>query len=150
VDELAALESSLERTDVPQFDTTYDRLKKATHASARACRRFEEAVGGDEATVREAQLQFRRAIQPWYDQSWFMERARTKPRGYPGDYLLLTGIYDNVPKGTGLGGYLDLYFLNSELARAVRSRMQTARQFLLGEIERQERPLDILNVACGP
>jgi extracellular factor (EF) 3-hydroxypalmitic acid methyl ester biosynthesis protein len=150
VDELTAIESSLQPDAVPQLDEIYARLKQATHASAQACRRFEQQLGDDEQTLREAQLRFRQAIQPWFDQSWFMERGRSKPRGYPGDYLLLTGIYDNLTKGTGLGGYLDLYFLNTELARAVRSRMQAAREFLLGEIERQERPLEILNVACGP
>jgi extracellular factor (EF) 3-hydroxypalmitic acid methyl ester biosynthesis protein len=150
VDQLASLERSLPPDAVPQFDETYERLRQATHASAAACRRFEQEVGDDDQTLREAQHRFREMIQPWFDQSWFMERGRSKPRGYPGDYLLLTGIYDNLPKRTGLGGYLDLYFLNSELARAVRSRLQAAREFLLDEIDRQERPLEILNVACGP
>lgn len=150
LDELAAVEAALKRDAVPQFDRTYERLRRATHASALACRRFEEAVGGDEGAVREAQLRFRKAIQPWYDQSWLMERSRTKPRGYPGDYLLLNAIYENLPRGTGLGGYLDLYFLNSQLARAVRSRLEEARKFLLREAETLKRPLEVLNVACGP
>jgi extracellular factor (EF) 3-hydroxypalmitic acid methyl ester biosynthesis protein len=150
VDELAALERTVPPDAVPRFDATYERLRKATHASATACRRFEQQLGDDELTLREAQLRFREMIQPSFDLSWFMQRGRTKPRGYPGDYLLLTGIYDNVPKATGLGGYLDLYFLNSELARAVRSRVQAAREFVVAEIDRLERPLEILNVACGP
>lgn len=150
VDELASLGELLEDDALPQFDEVYDRLRQATHDSARACRRLEEQLGEDHQARRQAQHRFREAIQPWFDQSWFMERAKSKPRGYPGDYLLLSAIYDDVPRGTGLGGYLDLYFLNSELALAVKSRLRAARQFLLGEIQRQNRPLEILNVACGP
>ena len=58
------------------------------------------------------------------------ERSYFKPRGYPGDYATLVGIYDNVPKTRGFGGYFDLYFLNTVLARGVRERMLGARQFL--------------------
>jgi extracellular factor (EF) 3-hydroxypalmitic acid methyl ester biosynthesis protein len=150
LDELGALHESVDPDAVPQDDEVYDRLKRATYVSAQACREVERELGDDGGALNEAQQRFREAIQPWFDQSWFMERARTKPRGYPGDYLLLTGIYDNVPKGSGLGGYLDLYFLNSDLAGAVRSRLHAARKFLLAEIDAQSRPLEILNVACGP
>lgn len=150
LDELAALQESLNQDADPRIDDIYERLKRATHSSAQSCRDLERELGEDAEALRAAQHRFREAIRPWFDLSWFMERSRTKPRGYPGDYLLLTGIYDNAPRGKGLGGYLDLYFLNSQLASAVRSRLQAAREFLQAEIASQARPLEILNVACGP
>jgi hypothetical protein len=79
-----------------------------------------------------------------------MHRAKTKPRGYPGDYELLAAIYDGVPKSRGIGGYVDLYFLNSILGRAVPARLQAARRFLVEELARRRGDVSILNVACGP
>jgi hypothetical protein len=73
-----------------------------------------------------------------------------KPRGYPGDYELLTAIYNRQPKSKGFGGYLDRYFLNTTLGRAVPARMRAVRQFLLNELEYRKDAVSILNVASGP
>ncbi|MBN2577672.1 MAG: class I SAM-dependent methyltransferase [Pirellulales bacterium] len=79
-----------------------------------------------------------------------MHRARLKPRGYPGDYQLLAAIYDGTPKSRGLGGYLDLYFLNTTLGWAVKTRLQAVRRFLIEEVSHRRGNVSILNVACGP
>ncbi len=70
--------------------------------------------------------------------------------GYPGDYAILTAIYDRLPKSPGIGGYLDLYFLNTQLGRAVPARLRAAREFLIQELERRGGEVSVLNVACGP
>ena len=90
-----------------------------------------------------------RADRPWLDRSWTCGRALTKPRGYPGDYELLTALYDNLPKGRGLAGYIDLYLLNITLTTAIRERLLCAKTFLTEELSRRRGDVSILNVACG-
>jgi extracellular factor (EF) 3-hydroxypalmitic acid methyl ester biosynthesis protein len=63
---------------------------------------------------------------------------------------MLTAIYEGVPKSRGLGGYLDRYFLNTTLGRAVPARLRLARRFLLDELARRSGKVSVLNVACGP
>ena len=104
----------------------------------------------DPALLKETQARYREAIWPWFGQSWFMNHALSKPRGYPGDYQMLTSIYDGKAKLRGIGGYLDRYFLNTDLGRAVCSRLRLARQFLLQELVRRSGDVAVLNVACGP
>ncbi|MCA9075405.1 MAG: class I SAM-dependent methyltransferase [Planctomycetaceae bacterium] len=134
----------------PQEDAVLERLTQALTDAVAAAAEMEQTIGDDEDLLKETQAKFRDVLKPWFDQSWFMERAFTKPRGYPGDYVLLSAIYDNVPKSRGIGGYLDLYFLNRTLANGVRTRLAGARRFLSMEIVRRKSELSILNVACGP
>jgi len=134
----------------PRKDDFYRELYAAWQDSCRACREIEAQLDGEPEELQGAKQSFREQICPWLDQSWFMHRARVKPRGYPGDYATLVGIYDNVSKSRGLGGYFDLYFLNTTLARGVRERMLCARQFLHDEMARRQGDISVLNVACGP
>ena len=150
VDQLKSLSDQIPQCAEPVDDDVARRLAQANVKSLQACRRVERTIGDDEATMLETQERFREAIQPWFDQSWFMERAKTKPRGYPGDYQTLIGIYDAVPRSTGLGGYLDRYFLQTPLAEAVRQRLRSVQQFLKSEAARRDRSPTFLNVACGP
>ena len=46
-----------------------------------------------------------------------MNHALSKPRGYPGDYQMLTSIYDGATKSRRLRGYLDRFFLNTSWER---------------------------------
>ncbi len=148
--ELQQLAQEIESTAEPQDDEFLVRLTEALTQAVAAASELERSIGQDEELLAETKTRFRDAIKPWLDQSWFMERALTKPRGYPGDYVLLSAIYDNVPKSRGIGGYLDLYFLNRALAHGVRTRLAGARRFLTAEILRRKSELSILNVACGP
>jgi extracellular factor (EF) 3-hydroxypalmitic acid methyl ester biosynthesis protein len=132
------------------MDETYVELTDSISEMLRACRELEDSMAGEPQTVKEIQQRFREKIAQWFDRSWFMHRAKTKPRGYPGDYLTLTGIYDRVPKSLGLGGYLDLYFLHTELGRAVPDRLQACYEFLVEEFSRRRGDVSVLNVACGP
>ena len=51
-------------------------------------------------------------IAPWFDRSWLMH-AKFKPKGYPRLTILTRST--TVPKSPGIGGYLDPYFLNTQL-----------------------------------
>ncbi|MHB8897816.1 MAG: class I SAM-dependent methyltransferase family protein [Thermoguttaceae bacterium] len=115
-----------------------------------ACRQLEDLIGENAEALRETREALREAIAPWFDQSYTMERAKTKPRGYPGDYIMLLGVYDGVPRSPGLGGYLDAYFMQAELARAVRGRMRAVREFLVEELSRRDGDVSIVDIACGP
>lgn len=113
------------------------------------CSEVEQSLEDDTPALRAAQTQFRAAIAPWFQKSWFMQHALTKPRGYAGDYQMLTAVYDREIKSRGLGGYLDRYFLQTELGTSVPLRLQMAREYLSG-LARERRQLRILNVASGP
>ena len=78
-----------------------------------------------------------------------MERSISKPRGYPGDYMMLTTIYDDKVRSTGLGGYLDRFWLNLTLARAVFGRMLSLRKFLVEEFAARQGKIAVMDVACG-
>ena len=94
-------------------------LMAATRASCRAINAVERQQGADLESLK---LELRQAMQPWFSKSWFLNRALEKPRGYPGDFDILEGIYDNRVKSSGIGEVLDLYFLQKTIAQAVRNR----------------------------
>jgi extracellular factor (EF) 3-hydroxypalmitic acid methyl ester biosynthesis protein len=145
---LAAIEGRTRPDADPSSDETLDHLTAAIHRSREACKAAELELPPEE--LKRAQERFRKEIAPWFDQSWFMERAKAKPRGYPGDFETLTGIYEDLPKSKGIGGYLDRYFLKSDLARAVRGRLDGIQQFLIRETANRKERVSILNVASGP
>jgi hypothetical protein len=147
---LSKVEAVVDPSAEARLDDRVVELSDAIGRSRRACRRIEALIGGDRPLLKDVQERFRESIAEWFDRSWFMQRAKTKPRGYPGDYELLTAIYDRKAKARGLGGYLDLYFLNTTLARAVRARLLAAKIFLIQEVGRRRGDVSILNVACGP
>ncbi len=93
---------------------------------------------------------FREAIAPWFSKSWCMNRALQKPRGYPGDYEILEAIYIDRPVSEGIGEALDLYFLRSALAKAVRGRKDWIRDFLHNNLASRPGMPRVLDIACGP
>jgi len=113
------------------------------------CARWERELCDQVRLLRETQARFREQIQPWFDLSACMRHALAKPRGYAGDYQMLTCVYNGQPQSLGLGGYLDRYFLNSELGRSVPLRLEMARQFLKAEALARQT-LSVLNIASGP
>jgi SAM-dependent methyltransferase len=54
---------------------------------------------------------------------WLQTRARTKPRGYAGDYELLAWIYEQRTTDDPLGRLFDRYFQAQAAPQAVRNRM---------------------------
>lgn len=147
---LASLLTRISVSAIPQEDEFLRELTDAIHRSRIDCRVAEKAIGDDPVLLKSVQEEFRRIIGPYFDQSWFMQRAKAKPRGYPGDFEMLTAIYNGKTKSTGFGGYLDLYFLKSDLARAVCARMAAIRSFLVREVLARTTKTSILNVASGP
>jgi SAM-dependent methyltransferase len=147
---LAEMERRVDPSAEARKDDVFGELSVSIDRALAACKAIEERLEGDAQALKDAKARFRDAVAPWFDQSWFMHRSKVKPRGYPGDYELMASIYDGVPKSRGLGGYLDIYILNSTLGRAVTFRMQEARRFLIDELSRRRGEVSVLNVACGP
>jgi cyclopropane fatty-acyl-phospholipid synthase-like methyltransferase len=61
---------------------------------------------------------------------------------------MLEYTYQNAPRSTGIGYYIDRTFLNQTLAVAVRGRLETLGNLLRTELNRRSQP-KLLNVACG-
>lgn len=146
---LKRLHEDLRDRPTPALDDAFHQLLQAIRTMSRKCRLMQEQCE-DPEELQAAQKDFQDQIGNWFDTSWFMSRAKRKPRGYPGDFELLSAIYDGQPRSTGLGGYLDLYFLRSDLGQAVVARMNAARDFLSDEIRSRDGDVTIFNVASGP
>jgi hypothetical protein len=147
---LAQIESEVDASAPPESEEVLQRLTRAFHESREDCRVAELQIGDDSQLLKQVQARFRDELAHWFDQSWFFDRAKRKPRGFAGDFEMLTGIYEQQPKATGIGGYLDQYLLNADLARGVRSRLDCVQKFLVDEVLRRATRVSILNVASGP
>ncbi|UCF91838.1 MAG: cyclic nucleotide-binding domain-containing protein [Desulfobacterales bacterium] len=92
-------------------------------------------------------------IFPYFMRSRFAERAYYKPKGYPGDYLMMEMIYRNQPEGDGkFGTIADSWLLEGVPAKAVRGRRKLlAEQLELLSCQRvgNGQPIRIMNLACG-
>ncbi len=127
----------------------FDRLKAAEARITEQCKKVEGHLKNSNGAIQQAKAGFREKIAPWYEQSYLMKRATEKPRGYPGDYVILEAIYDNVARSPGIGYYLDRLFLSDELALAVRNRKDLIREKLRKEIETAPNGLRLMNLASG-
>jgi len=66
---------------------------------------------------------------------WLQNQARTKPRGYAGDYEMLARIYAGQLTDDPLGRSFDRYFQNEAAPRAVRNRMRMMADWIVGAVE---------------
>ena len=121
--------------------------EKALNDVVYICEEFEQGVK-DKDIIRNARIKFREKTNPMLSKSYCINRARTWPQGQQGDYKTLEYAYKNTPLSEGLGYYLDLYFLNLDLAHAVRNRIIKLEDILRDEMLKRQQP-SILNIACG-
>ena len=113
----------------------------------RACEEFEREVK-DKDIIRDARVRFHGKTNTILSKSYCINRTRTWPKGSQGDYKTLEHVYKNTPLSEGIGYYLDLYLLNSDLAPAVRNRIKKLKDILRDELLNREKP-SVLNIACG-
>jgi len=147
---LDSLSKRIDPAAIPTWDDFMEEYSTSLEKCLAACQRVEASLTDNSQTLRAARWRFQNAIQPWFDQSAFMRHALAKPRGYAGDYEMLIAIYDGQPRTLGFGGYLDLYFLNTELGRAVPARLKGVKQFLIEEVRQRGGDVSVLDIACGP
>ncbi|MEA2627503.1 MAG: extracellular factor 3-hydroxypalmitic acid methyl ester biosynthesis protein [Candidatus Binatota bacterium] len=89
-------------------------------------------------------------LRPTFCAGWFLRRAFEKPRGYPGDYLLLQRIYEGSVSGDGLGALLDRSFLDSATARAARARPRAIANLLKSQALDRGATVRVCSLGCGP
>ena len=77
-------------------------------------------------------------------------RAREKPLGYAGDYLIIDWIYTNRSASNGQAKAFDQLFQNYEAAEAVRNRKQYFINKCLELSHQKNARIDILDLGCGP
>lgn len=87
-----------------------------------------------------------------YYRSQIIAHAKSKPRGYPGDFEMMNHVYNDVTISHDVvGKYFDRYHLDMGYAQAVRGRKNKMVQLLKSTMNECERPsLQILNIPCGP
>lgn len=94
---------------------------------------------------------FRTKLKPWLRDNSFALRGLEKPRGYPGDYLMMEMAYENITsvKG-GLAGEFDRLFFSRYVS--VINRKNTIVDILEDALRewRAARPINILSLAGGP
>jgi SAM-dependent methyltransferase len=147
---LNELEMKVEPLAYPEDEDHLRALENIMCQMLAGCRELDVSLGDDADSRTAAQARFREATAPWLNQSWIINRARTKPRGFPGDYQMLLAIYDGVPIARGLGGYLDRLCLKMTLGEAVQARLQDAKTFLSRELEHRDGEVRVLDIASGP
>ncbi len=131
------------------MDKLFHELSHQLHAVEHYCRAMETALGDDVHAIRGKQLEFRQRTDRFFAKSYLMHRARTWPRGYPGDYEIIESAYNNRATSQGMGRLLDRYFLASTLARGIQHRREMMREMLATELRCRQRTR-VLNIGCGP
>jgi extracellular factor (EF) 3-hydroxypalmitic acid methyl ester biosynthesis protein len=144
---LEEIEKKCSDTTAQDPDKTLEETKNAINDMCEACKVFEEDVK-DKDIIRDAQTRFRHRTNPILSKSYCINRVRTWPQGYQGDYKTLEGIYRNTPLSEGIGYYLDLCSLNFSLGVAVRNRLGKLEAILREELQQRVSP-SVLNIACG-
>jgi hypothetical protein len=92
-----------------------------------------------------------RAAEPWLQTGWLQVQARFKPRGYAGDYQLLTRLWQGTCCEHPLGRLFDRYFQSQAAVHAVRARMEQAAAALVAHaLERTRSPYRALSIGSGP
>ncbi len=116
------------------------------------------AAAGDrlELSVNDASLtkavkqRVRFLIGQFIYQSTVFRRGFEKPRGYPGDYMMLEIVYNDDEVSEGIGKYIDRYGLDVPYSIAIRLRKDKMKEILYDFINNStEDKLNILNLASG-
>ncbi len=128
--------------------SNYEIFKKTMDDFTDSAEKFELGAA-DLEIIRSARKNFHLKTDHIFKQSYFTNRARVWPQGYQGDYKIIEGIYRNLPLSTGIGYFLDRYFLSAELAVAVRGRLEKLKEILKKDLDERERP-QVLDIGSGP
>lgn len=95
---------------------------------------------------------FREALGSLLYQSYYAHRAYTKPRGYAGDFEMMSTVYRRENRGNTLfAKCLHRYFVEVPEAQAVRNRAEYLQTKIIATLQKKSSsPRRILSLACGP
>jgi extracellular factor (EF) 3-hydroxypalmitic acid methyl ester biosynthesis protein len=92
-----------------------------------------------------------RIAHPWLKLGWLQNRARSKPRGYAGDFGLVTRICRRYHAPHPLGRAFDRYFHRQAAAEAVRARTeQVAAALVEHRLAATRSEYQAVSVGAGP
>jgi extracellular factor (EF) 3-hydroxypalmitic acid methyl ester biosynthesis protein len=91
-----------------------------------------------------------RVAGPILERGWMQNRARTKPRGYAGDYELLGRMLRNQLCDDPLGRLFDRYFQALAAPIAVRNRCDLVRDWVIELARSRQQPATVVVVGSGP
>ena len=138
-DDPAALDRHARTLAATAIDDNLD----LTEALTTACERLTEE---EKAEVRRVAKE---TILPFYLESPIYERAHRKPRGYAGDYKLMTMYFGDRYEGSPFGRVLHALAHHYGLAKAVVGREVLTRGRIASRLSTGE-PARIASIACGP
>ena len=141
--------------DSPARDALIERVRtefsaEVVQASNEIDAAFRLAARGERDALGEYS---RRYLHDLLMQSPWMHRARHKPLGYPGDYEIMNGLYENHFAGASLFAKgVNLAFVSTPAALAVRTRKDQLKRELSSLLDAHSggERARILSIAAGP
>lgn len=143
LDELQAVER--ERGQAGQLQDLFPRVAAAIDACLEGLE--EHHLWGSENRLPSSELW--NVAGHLLSRGWLLNQARSKPRGYAGDYEMLARIYENLLCGDPLGQLLDRYFQAQAAPQAVRNRMGMMVEWIIEAEALQEGPLRVAVVGSA-
>lgn len=90
----------------------------------------------------------------WFLKSCCIKRSFEKPRGYPGDFLIIDKIYTAKPSGKDIGLAIDSYYLRTRGCVAMRLRKEFCVKKIISIIKKiyrkKQKPVTLLDIGSGP
>ncbi len=148
IEDLINLEQHIKNKTMPEDEI----FEKLTNVSDEVVKKGDELEGQIKEGILAKRIKetFRSLVGHWVFKSEMMEMAFKRPRGYPGDYILIELIYDNKPISKDIGLYYDKWFLDNVYAIAIRKRKEKMTELLKSTtMETAISQIDILNLASG-
>ncbi len=96
---------------------------------------------------------FRDILSPWMARNPFVRRCLEKPRGYPGDYMMMElGYEPRIEFSAGLGDVFDRYFLSQYASVLYRKDKLKSyiRELLMNSSSSSSRSVRIISLGGGP
>lgn len=116
------------------------------------CLDVQVVIADDIWLLAETRFFFRDALEPWVEQSWFLRRGSAQFQNPLGDPEFLAAIRRGEPRSRGIGGYLDRYFLETDLIREIQRQLLRIAtfQFTQGRLGRRVTALLTRTVTESP
>jgi extracellular factor (EF) 3-hydroxypalmitic acid methyl ester biosynthesis protein len=101
--------------------------------------------------IAKAEIILRREFAPYIHLTQLVRRAFVKPRGYAGDFLTISWMYNNLSGGVApLGPIVDDLFLRRPCCRAVQNRRGLLAEEIRLALENNGGSARVTSLACGP